>query len=182
MKLPPAIAKPWWVNLYEYHGPWERNDKFVKARQGYGTTIYLPGYNNNTDYLLFHRDFIRWIDDDTFMGTRGPGIFITASDGFEKPRGGYWQILVEPDSDQPVGMKIAPAGFQETIGVIVRSTHHYLFPSGSKWVAIRGNLIHLLGDRYVANLYSSGNNYYTIHGIPEASRYHQEDAMLYRYA
>ena len=182
MKLPTPIAKPWWVFLYEYHGPWEKNNKFVKARYGFGTGAYVPGYNNATDYLLFHRDFIRWIDDDTFMATRGPGIFIAASDGFEKPSGAYWQILVEPDPEVRSGIKVAPAGFQETIGVIVRSSSHYQFTNGTKWVALRGNLIHLMGDLYIANLYSSGNNYYNLHSIPEASRYHHEDAMLYRYA
>jgi len=182
MKLPEPMAKPWWVYLYQYHGPWEHNDKFLKARFGYGTSAYVPGYNNNMDYLLIPREAARWIDDDTFMATRGPGLHIRASDDFEKVWGAYYQITVKPDPEVPGGIKVAPAGFQETMGVIIQHSGNWQYPTGSKWVAIRNNLTHVLGDTYVANTYFLGNNYATMHGIPPVAREHNEDALLYRYA
>jgi len=181
MKFPDPIGKPWWLNIYNYHGPWEFNGDFVKARNGYNTNPYVPGYNNSTDYLLFHRDFIRWLDDERFTTVRTPGIYVKPADGFEKPRGAYYQFIVTPDKEVGNGEIVAAGGYQETGGVKVVSSSNGQFPVGSKWAAFVKNLRWLKDDMYVATYYFMGSNYYALQSVPRDGRFFHEDALLFRY-
>ena len=181
MKLPPPINKPWWIPLYEYHGRWEHNNKYVKARYGYGTSTYIPGYNNATDYLLFHEDFVRWIDDDTFMSSRTPGLHIRQSDDFEVPHGSYYEITVKPDPDVPGGFHNA-GRFQNTMGVEVVESWFWAYPNGTKWIAIKDNLRHVKDDLWAAYVYWPGFNYQNVVVQLPDSRFYSEDALIYQYA